>query len=171
MSLGYLLLHQREAIGNWVRSPFDIAGLAVLGLLVELAAVVLGPKNDIFTVLEDPLIQIALILLMLPLLFKSPGLIETSRPAIAMAFVGTISYAALILNDQMRYVASLLRQEEVPNAIWWFFLVAIYFPLGTLLAYPLSRALGLLPRGNPIRATAGESEPSAPMELQPAGGA
>ena len=169
MSLGYLLVHRREQIAEWVRSPFDIAGIVLLGLLLQLAGGELGPKTRILTVLSDPLIQVALVLFIAPLLFKAPGRFEASRFAAAAAFVGTIAYAELIVNDQIRYFASFLRKEELPAVLWWLFLIFVYMPVGTLLAYPLARALGLLP--NRARASAPPaSETAAPVELQPAGG-
>jgi peptidoglycan/LPS O-acetylase OafA/YrhL len=169
MSLGYLLARRRAQVAEWVRSPFDIAGIVAMALLLQMFGAMLKTETDLLSVLGDPAIQIAMLLLIVPVLFKAPGRLEVSAFATVMAFVGTVAYAALIVNDQMRYIASFLRQEELPRAVWWFFLVVIYIPAGTLLAYPLAKVLGLLPGRRP-GALAREAAQGAPREMQPAGG-
>lgn len=169
MSAGYLLARKREQVAEWMGSPFDVAGIIVIGLLLQLAGTVLGPKAELLTVLGDPVVHVALLLVMLPVIFKSAGRLEVSPFAAVMAFVGVVAYAALIVNDQMRYVASFLRQQDVPRAAWWLFLVVVYIPAGTLLAHPLARFLGLLP-GRASRARAAQPEPGEPQALQPASG-
>ncbi|MBI5284485.1 MAG: acyltransferase [Chloroflexi bacterium] len=169
MSAGYLLARRREQVAEWISSPLDVAGIFVIGLLLQLAGTVLGPKAELLTVLGDPVVQVALLLLMLPLIFKSAGRFEASPFATVMAFVGVVAYAALIVNDQMRYVASFLRQQDVPRAAWWAFLVAVYIPAGTLLAHPLARFLGLLPARR-LPQDAAQPEPGEPQALQPASG-
>jgi hypothetical protein len=69
----------------------------------------------------------------------------------------------------MRFVSSFLQYEGVPDAVWWFFIVVVYIPGGTLLAYPLAKLLGLLPKQ---RAANTEIEPAPPpgLELQAASG-
>jgi hypothetical protein len=67
-------------------------------------------------------------------------------PVRAIATLGVMSYAVLIVNDAMRLVASQLRVEGVDGAAWWIFLVAIYVPFSVLLAWPLAIMLGLMPR-------------------------
>jgi hypothetical protein len=62
-----------------------------------------------------------------------------------------MSYAILIVNDPMRLVASQLRVEEVPAAVWWAFLVAVYVPASIALAWPLARLLGLMPKRGVLR--------------------
>ena len=93
-----------------------------------------------------PLVTLGLALLVLPLLVKQPGRVEYSLPLRAFATVGVMSYALLLVNDPMRLVASQLRVEDVPPAVWWTFLVGVYVPLSVLLAWPVSIALGLMPK-------------------------
>jgi hypothetical protein len=69
----------------------------------------------------------------------------------------------------MRFVSSFLQYEGVPDTIWWFFIVAIYIPVGTLLAYPLAAVLGLLPRQRATSPATGAAH-GAGVELQPASG-
>ena len=81
-------------------------------------------------------------MLALPLLVKPPSRIDRSVPVRALTTVGVMSYALLIVNDPMRLVASQLRVEDVPGAVWWTFLVAVYVPLSVVLAWPLAKVLG-----------------------------
>jgi len=167
MSLGYLLVHDRAAVAEWVRTPFDIGSVVVIAFLVQMAGVVMGPVSAVYRGVSDPLVQVALVLYMLPLLFKAPGRLERTAVARALVYLGVVSYTALIVNDSMRYLASFLRQEQIPSVAWWFFLVVIYVPVGTLIARPLARLFGLLPdqRGGPA-----EPAPAPEAEFQPAGG-
>jgi peptidoglycan/LPS O-acetylase OafA/YrhL len=169
MSLGYLLTRHRAQVAEWVRSPFDIAGIVVMALLLQMFGAMLKTETDLLSVLGDPAIQIAMALFIVPVLFKAPGRLEVSAFAAVTAFVGTVAYAALIVNDQMRYLASFLRQEELPRAAWWFFLVVIYIPMGTLLAYPLAKVLGLLPDRRPP-AAAQRLDPGSTPQAQPISG-
>jgi peptidoglycan/LPS O-acetylase OafA/YrhL len=162
MAIGYALVFKRAAVGEWVHSPFDIFGLIVIGVLLQMAGAVLGPKADLLNVLGDPAIMVGMCVYALPVLFKVPGRLEVSLFARVLVFVGVISFPALIVNDSMRYVASFLRLQDVPDPIWWFFLVVIYIPVGVLIAYPLARWWGLLPSQRK-RANAPEREaPTAP---------
>ena len=169
MSLGYLLARHRAQVAAWVQSPLDIAGIVMIALLLQMAGAMLKTETDLLIVLGDPAIQIAMLLLIVPVLFKAPGRLEVSAFAAVMAFVGTVAYATLIVNDQMRYIASFLRQEDLPRAAWWFFLIVIYIPAGTLLAYPLAKVLGLLP-ARPPAALARKGAQGAPLDTQPVGG-
>jgi len=146
MSLGYLFVHRRAQVNEWVRSPFDIAGILVIGSLLVMGGVLGADKSDGLLAISDPIVSIGLAVCMLPLLFKVPGRLEVSAPARALVFLGVISFAALIVDDQMRYAASFLRYEGVRGPAWWFFLWVVYVPVGTLLAYPLAKVLGLLPK-------------------------
>jgi hypothetical protein len=93
---------------------------------------------------------------MAPLLFKAPGRLEVSAPARALVFLGVISFTALIVDDQMRYVGSFLRYEGVHGPAWWFFLWVVYIPVGALLAYPLAKLFGLLPKRRAATAPAAQ---------------
>jgi peptidoglycan/LPS O-acetylase OafA/YrhL len=165
MSIGYLLVHRREQMEEWVRSAFDIAGLLVIAVLLVMGGTVLGPKADAFLVVGDTMTQIGLAVLLLPLLFKVPGRLETSVVAKALVFLGVISFTALIVDDMMRYVASFLRYEGVSGPPWWFFLWVVYIPVGTLLAYPLAKLFGLLPQQRAAAKASVRTEPAPGVEL------
>jgi peptidoglycan/LPS O-acetylase OafA/YrhL len=155
MSLGYLIVHRREAMREWVGSPFDIAGLYVIAVLCLWGGTVLAPKADTLMVLGDLAVQIGLAILILPLLFKRPGRLEASVLAKALTFLGVISFMALVVDDGMRYFGSFLRYEGAHGPGWWFFLWVVYIPGGALIAYPLSGFFGLLPK------KASDTRPSA----------
>jgi hypothetical protein len=67
----------------------------------------------------------------------------------AIATIGVMSYAILIMNDAMRLIASQIRIENPPDAVWWTFLVAVYVPASIALAWPAARLLGLMPSSSP----------------------
>jgi hypothetical protein len=111
--------------------------------------------------------QVALALFALPLLCKRPGALEGSAPARALVALGVISFTALIVNDAMRYVGSFLRTQDLPNAVWWFFLWVIYIPAASaLIAYPMAKLFGLLPKQRaPVEAPARERDADGGLEL------
>jgi peptidoglycan/LPS O-acetylase OafA/YrhL len=162
MSLGYLIVHRREAMREWVGTPFDIAGLCVIAALCLWGGTVLAPKADMFRVLGDLMVQVGLAILILPLLFKRPGRLEASVLAKALTFLGVISFMALVVDDGMRYFGSFLRYEGAHGPGWWFFLWVVYIPGGALIAYPLSAFFGLLPK----KASAAPSAAAAPQAAE-----
>lgn len=171
MSLGYLLAERRAQITEWVSSPFDIAGLIAFGLVMQWASVSIESSSVLVTATFIPIQHAALALFITPLIFKVPGRLELSSPARALAALGVISMAALIVNDAMRFVASFLREQDLPSAIWWFFLVVLYIPgASVVLAYPMAKLLGLVPAQR--RAARAEPPPGAVADIgmQPAPG-
>jgi peptidoglycan/LPS O-acetylase OafA/YrhL len=165
MSLGYLLAHRRDAMREWVATPFDVGGLCVIALLCLWGGTVLSPKADALLVLGDLTVQIGLAILILPLIFKRPGRLEASRLAQAITFLGVTSFMALVANDGMRYVASFLRYEGAHGPAWWFFLWIVYIPGGALIAYPLSGFFGLLPKKVSARQSAAPLPQAADLGL------
>jgi peptidoglycan/LPS O-acetylase OafA/YrhL len=101
-----------------------------------------------------PLVTLGLAMMALPLLAKRPSRVDASVPLRALALVGVMSYALLIVSDAMRLVASEMRASDVPGAVWWTFVVCVYVPLNVAIAWPLSHLLGLMPkRASPARET------------------
>lgn len=181
MAIGYAFVHKRATVAEYVKSPLDIAGIVVIGLLLQIAGSFATPGIDALQhadelpvqlrmAVAEPIILSALPLFALPLLFKSPGRFELSAVARVLVFVGVISFPALIVNDSLRYVASFLRSQDIPGALWWFFLVVVYIPVGVAIAYPLASLWGLLPNQRTKQPT---TSPAAavvpPLEAQPAG--
>jgi peptidoglycan/LPS O-acetylase OafA/YrhL len=154
MVLGSLFVHHKDAVREWTGAALDVAGILVLAVLLQLAGSVMTGRSQLFDVLSFPILHLGLALFIVPLLFKSPGRLEGTWPAKALSFLGVVAFTALITNECMRFVSSFLQYEGVPRAIWWSFIVAIYIPAGTLLAYPLAKLLGLLPGQRTPRSTA-----------------
>jgi hypothetical protein len=107
------------------------------------------PSTGYWQAVALPLATLGLGLLALPLLVKPPSRIDVALPVRAIATIGVMSYAILIINDAMRLVASQVRIENPPDAVWWTFLVAVYVPVSVALAWPAARLLGLMPAAAP----------------------
>jgi hypothetical protein len=88
----------------------------------------------------------------------------------AVATLGMMSYAILIINECMRLVASQVRIENPSNEVWWTFIVAIYVPVTVLLAWPVAHLLGLMPQRapQPVRIAARELREERLRGLAPA---
>jgi len=170
MTIGYLLVHHREQVREWVISPVDIFGWIVIGALLQMFGAVHGQKADALVIVGDPAIQLGMVCYTLPILFKLPGRLEASVVARALVFTGIVSFPALFVNDDIRYIASYLRVEQIPDAIWWFFLVVIYVPVGVLAAYPIAALFGLLPKQRKRPAAVAQAPAAASLDFQPAGG-
>jgi peptidoglycan/LPS O-acetylase OafA/YrhL len=167
MSLGYLFARHRETAAAWVTSPLDVLGLLVLAVLLQWAALGVSWDNVAVRSVMVTVGFAGLALLIAPLLFKPPGLLEVSAPGRALIYLGVISLTALIVNDCMRMVASFIATGDPPRAAWWFFLTVVYIPAATvLLAYPLALALRLLPE----QRRSATREPPPSLDLQPAPG-
>ncbi|MBI2724508.1 MAG: acyltransferase [Chloroflexi bacterium] len=159
MGIGYLFVHRRDETADWVKSPFDIGGIVVIGLLLLAGGTILSPRADTLLVIGEPMVEGGLALIMLPLLFKTPGRLERASVTRMLAMLGIISFTALIVNDAMRYLASFLRSEGVTGPPWWFFLWVVYIPVGALIAYPLAALFGLLPSRRSVKAESALSTP------------
>jgi peptidoglycan/LPS O-acetylase OafA/YrhL len=118
-----------------------------------------------------PLVTLGLALMALPLLVRRPSRVDATLPLRAVAALGVMSYAVLIVNDAMRLVASQIRVEAPPDGWWWFYLTAVYVPASIALAWPLAHLLGLMPRRAPrartASATAAPTIPIGEPELDP----
>ncbi len=137
----------RRRVLDALRRPGAIAAMLFAGMAAHTYGdLMIGQWNlGYWQAFALPLMTMGLGLLALPLMTKRPSGADGWLPVRALAFVGVLSYALLIVNDPMRLVASQLRVEQVPAAIWWTFTVAVYVPLSVLLAWPLAHLLGLMP--------------------------
>ena len=152
MTVGYLYVHRRELLHEYTSSPWDIAGLIFLGLLVHSGGTLIDDRRGEINAISSIFVITGLTLLSLPLLMKQPGRLEQSPPIRAFAWMGPLSFAILIANDLVRLLASLLRIEGISDPWWWFFLIAVYMPLTMAIAWPLGIALGLVPGRRRARA-------------------
>jgi len=162
MALGWLLIDPRAARTLAVmRHPAVRAVAVMLGLASMVAGDLLigwWKVDDVVSrnpalywqAVALPLATLGLALLALPLLVRRPSRVDVTLPVRAFVAVGVMSYAILIVNDAMRLVASQLRVEDVPPAVWWTFLVAVYVPASLALAWPLANILRLMPTRRPV---------------------
>ena len=175
MAIGWLIASpERDRALALARHPLSVAAMLALGFAAHTAGGVLtgDPSTGYWQAAALPLATLGLGLLALPLLVKPPSRVDVSLPVRALAGVGVLSYAILIVNDALRLVASQIRIENPPDAVWWTFLVAVYVPLSIALAWPLALLLGLMPRRTPKpeRVTAGALLEEPVRELAAVGG-
>jgi peptidoglycan/LPS O-acetylase OafA/YrhL len=152
MAIGWLLVAPEAARWlNVARHPLSIVALIAVGFAAHTAGdLMIGDWSlRYWQSLALPLSTLGLGLLALPLLLKPASPVDISVPVRAIATLGVMSYAVLIVNDAMRLVASQLRVEDISDAAWWTFLVAVYVPASVLLAWPLAKMLGLMPKRAP----------------------
>lgn len=145
---GYLFVHRHDATRAWMSSAFDIGGLILLALLAQWASVSISSDASLLEASFAPLGHASLAILIVILMFARRAAWQSSIPARALIALGVVSFTALIVNDAMRYVASYLRAQDLPGIVWATFIVAIYIPLGTLIAYPLAHLFGIPPPGS-----------------------
>lgn len=164
MGIGWLLAAPEHERARWLaaaRHPLAIVAALAMGFAAHTAGdLLIGEWTARYwQSMALPLVTLGLALMALPLLVKRPSRVDVSLPVRAIAAIGVISYGVLIVNDAMRLVASQIRFEDAADGVWWTFLVAVYVPASIALAWPLSWALGLLPKRSSHRR---EAEPAAP---------
>ena len=166
MAIGWLLASpERHRALAFARQPAVIVSAIVLGLAAHTAGDLMIGQWDIryWQALALPLVTVGLALLALPLLVKRPSRVDASMPVRALVSIGVMSYTILIVSDAMRLVASQIRIEGASDAVWWTFLVAVYVPVTLLVAWPMARVLGLLPK------TGGRAQSATPRDVVPSG--
>ncbi len=152
MACGWLIASpERHRALMIARHPLVIVSMLALGLTAHTFGGVLtgDPSTGYWQAVALPLSTLGVGLLALPLLVKPPSRIDLAMPVRALATIGVMSYAILIVNDAMRLVASQIRIENPSDTVWWTFLVAVYVPLSIALAWPAARLLGLMPSSAP----------------------
>jgi hypothetical protein len=152
MGVGWLLASpERDRALAMLRHPAAIVAVFAAGLAAHTAGGMLTGDATMgrWQAVALPLATLGLGLIVLPLLVKPPSRVDVSAPVRAIATLGVMSYAVLIVNECMRLVASQVRIENPSDVVWWTFLVAVYVPVSVLFAWPLAHLLGLIPRNAP----------------------
>jgi peptidoglycan/LPS O-acetylase OafA/YrhL len=141
MSCGYLIVREPDRMRGWVSSRVKAAACVVGGLMIFVCGCFIEA-----TIFGGPAIVLGLTLVFVPLMCKRPGHIELMAPVRAVAMVGVLSYAVLIVNDPLRTVTELMRVDHA--SLPWFLVwtIAVYCPVTFLGALPVARFLGLMPR-------------------------
>jgi peptidoglycan/LPS O-acetylase OafA/YrhL len=142
MALGYALVHHRDHLREAVSAPRTIVAVVVVGLLCVIGGNSIDDGSQYYGVFAAPIAIFGILLVVVPLIAKQPGRLEATAPLRGLAWVGPLSYAVLIANEPLRYIASFLRVEEIPTGLWWMYLVT-YVPLTLILARPLASFLGI----------------------------
>jgi peptidoglycan/LPS O-acetylase OafA/YrhL len=165
MALGYALIHYPGQLRRTLSRPLVIISVVVAALALHTTGSWLDFRNGYWNAVAYSLIVLGLSAIMLTVICARPGFTLSSAPARLVAWVGTMSYAALITNESFRILNYyFITKGWLYSAGWWYFIVVLYVPLTVILAYPLAAVLGLMPK--PPRAAAGPS--GAPVPL-PAG--
>jgi len=147
MALGYVLVHEPGRLRRSL-SPFPvILGAVVAGVALHTTGTWLDFRNGYWNATAYPMVVIGLSAIMMTVICARPGFTLTSAPARVVAWVGTMSYAALITNESFRILNYyFISKGWLYSVGWWYFIVALYVPLTVVLAYPLASVLGLLPK-------------------------
>ena len=167
MALGWLLVAPDAR--RWLaiaRHPAAIVGVVIVGFAAHTVGdLLIGQwQARYWQSLALPLVTLGIVLMVMPLLVRRPSRVDASLPLRAMTTIGVMSYGILIVSDAMRLVASQLRVEDVPDVWWWAFLIAVYVPASVALGWPISKALGLMPKARRLTTVAGYvAEPSPPV--------
>jgi hypothetical protein len=143
IALGYALMKG----GLSAFSPITATASVVGGAAAFLAGCFVPLDAGYATVLQWPLI-IGGLALMSAALLVSRG--DFAMPGRALASVGVLSYALLIVNEPLRSITHTMRAEEAASpwvALW---VVCGFVPLTFLLARPLALRLGLVDREQPL---------------------
>jgi peptidoglycan/LPS O-acetylase OafA/YrhL len=162
MALGYVLVCYPGQLRRTLSRP-PVIGCAVLaGLAMHTLGSWLDYRNGYWNASAYSLIVVGLSVIMLVVICARPGFTLTSAPARLTAWVGTMSYAALITNESFRLLNYyFIVKGWLYSVGWWYFIVVLYVPLTVILAYPLAAVLGLLPK--PPRAASNPVAPPPPL--------
>lgn len=148
MSIGWLLIAWPSRVLRWLGSWPRLVGLLVVAVAVHTIGSNITDDHGYWRAWSQPLIVLglgAVIVVACVVAARNPG-IFANAPTRLLAWIGTISYGVLIVNESFRLVhLYLITKGWQWNAGWWFFVVVLYVPLTVLLAYPLSVALRLVP--------------------------
>ena len=165
MTLGYLIVRRPQtllAVESVAVTLVSVSG----GTAVFVAGCLIAPDGGALATLQSPAIVLGLAMVFVPLIVKTPGLLEVSAPGRALAWVGVISYTVLIVSEPLRSVTHTMSAERAADAWIVLWASAIYIPLTLILARPLAVLLGLVEREAPPL-TVGELIGHAGVEHRP----
>lgn len=148
MSIGWLLIASPARVLRWFGLWWRVGVLAAVALASHTIGSNITDDHGYWRAWSQPLIVLGfgiVIVWACVAAARNPG-IFANAPMRLLAWIGTISYGVLIVNESFRLVhLYLITKGWQWTAGWWFFIVVLYVPLTVLLAYPLSVALRLVP--------------------------
>jgi peptidoglycan/LPS O-acetylase OafA/YrhL len=173
MAAGWLIASpERKSVLALARNPLVVISTIALGVVVHTwGGILIGdPTRGYWQAIALPLSTLGLAMIVMPLLVKPSSRVELTAPVRAIATLGMMSYAILIVNECMRLVASQVRIENPSDEVWWTFVVAVYVPVTVIIAWPVAHLLGLMPRRapQPVRIAARELQDEPLRTLAPA---
>lgn len=165
MAIGWMLATAPSTLQRvfwpWPR----MAALVAAAIVLHTVGSNINDQHGYWRTIAHPLIVVGLSTVIVATCVLAPhaGRVFASAPVRLLAWIGTISYAVLIVNESFRTVhLYLLVQGWQWSAGWWFYVVVLYVPLTVLLAYPLAVVLGLVSR--PSRGETGVLRPMPAAE-------
>jgi len=154
MVIGYAMVEHPRALRRAFSPTPAVMALIVLGLGMHTWGSWIDVHSGYWDAISYQLVAAGFAALLLAVVVARPGSILTSPPLRLIAWIGTISYAVLIVNESFLYLSYYFVIYGYQWSVgWWFFIVVLYVPLTVILAYPLAVVLGLVPK--PSRPSAG----------------
>jgi peptidoglycan/LPS O-acetylase OafA/YrhL len=145
--IGYLMAEHPRALRRALSPRLALLALIGLGLGLHTWGSWIDVRNGYWDAISYQLVAAGFATLILALVVARPGAILTSAPARLIAFVGTISYTVLIVNESFLYLNYYFIVQGYQWTVgWWYYVVVLYVPLTVILAYPLAVVLGLVPK-------------------------
>ena len=145
MTVGYLLVQRQAMLAAVARLPLAAAYLSAGGAIF-VAACLIPPDGRLLAPLQVPAVVIGFTLICAPLIGWRAGAVDASGGGRALAWVGAISYTVLIVSEPLRSVTHTLSAEHVADGWITLWALAGFLPLSIVLARPLAKLLGLVPR-------------------------
>jgi peptidoglycan/LPS O-acetylase OafA/YrhL len=165
MAVGYAMVVYPATL----RRIFGDARVAALLLAVAVAMHTAGgwidAREGYWDAMGYDVLVGGLAIAIVALVVARPGRVLQSAPARLVAWIGTLSYAVLIVNGSFFFINNyLILERHQWSLFWWYYIVVLYVPLTIVLAYPLSAVLGLLPKKPAVQVS--ETPPPMLPELQ-----
>lgn len=145
--IGYIVVEHPRALRRALSPRLALMALIALGLGLHTWGSWIDVRNRYLESFSYQLVAAGFAALVLALVVARPGTILTSPPLRLVAWVGTISYAVLIVNESFLYVNYYFIVQGYQWSVgWWYYVVVLYVPMTVILAYPLAVVLGLVPK-------------------------
>lgn len=146
MAAGQLMVKRPQFFLEYTRAPLDILSIVVIGSLLFIGGGMIDVYSGDLVIFAGPMLVLGMGLILMPLVMKVPGRLETSAPGRMFAWVGVISYTVLIVNEPLRSVTHLMRFEQAGLGWQVLWIGVVYMPLTLIVARPLAVLLGLVER-------------------------
>jgi peptidoglycan/LPS O-acetylase OafA/YrhL len=165
MAIGYVMVYRPEVMRAVASSPFVLLAIVAAGVGLHTVGSMIDDTFGYWNAIAYPLVTAGFAAVAFAVVSMRPGAVLSSMPLRLIAFIGTISYTVLIVNESFLYLNDyFVLHGDQWSVGWWYFIVVLYVPLTVILAYPLAVVLGLVPK--PSRAASGPSGAPVPLPAQ-----